>query len=154
MWDASGGAAAILRATLIPAVVVPVCLTGTFAEATRQRFATAALAGFAVFGVRATTAAPAPADARIDTAPTGASAELLDKDFGVTADIWSCPSFNELARDAVDCERFNRFNPEAKTPRKPYITELLEGRQGPAIAATDPEALLQVVVEPAVGLTR
>jgi len=66
-----------------------------------------------------------------------AAAELLDKDFGVTADIWSCPSFNELARDATDAERYNRLNPEAKAPRKPYITELLEGRQGPAIAATD-----------------
>ncbi|KRA75948.1 pyruvate dehydrogenase [Lysobacter sp. Root667] len=66
-----------------------------------------------------------------------AAAELLDKDFGVTADIWSCPSFNELARDATDAERWNRLNPEAKTPRKPYVTELLEGRQGPAIAATD-----------------
>jgi pyruvate dehydrogenase E1 component len=66
-----------------------------------------------------------------------AAAELLDKDFGVTADIWSCPSFTELARDGADAERFNRMNPEAKTPRKPYVTELLEGRQGPAIAATD-----------------
>ena len=34
-------------------------------------------------------------------------------------------------------ERWNRLNPEAKTPRKAYVTELLEGRQGPAIAATD-----------------
>jgi pyruvate dehydrogenase E1 component len=66
-----------------------------------------------------------------------AAAELLDKDFGVTADIWSCPSFTELARDGADAERFNRMNPEARTPRKPYVTELLEGRQGPAIAATD-----------------
>src|SRR3546814_8462216 len=59
-----------------------------------------------------------------------AAAELLDKDFGVTADIWSCPSFNELARDGQDAERHNRFHPEAKTPRKAYITGLLEGRQG------------------------
>ncbi len=66
-----------------------------------------------------------------------AAAELLDKDFGVSADIWSCPSFNELARDGADVERFNRMHPEAKTPRKPYVTELLEGRQGPAIVATD-----------------
>jgi len=66
-----------------------------------------------------------------------AAAELLDKDFGVTADIWSCPSFTELRRDGFDCERHNRFHPEAKTPRKPYVTELLEARQGPAIAATD-----------------
>lgn len=66
-----------------------------------------------------------------------AAAELLDKDFGVTADIWSCPSFNELRRDGFDAERWNRMNPEAKTPRKPYVTQLLEGRSGPAIAATD-----------------
>jgi pyruvate dehydrogenase E1 component len=66
-----------------------------------------------------------------------AAAELLDKDFGVTADIWSCPSFTELRRDGYDAERWNRLNPEAKAPRKAYVTELLEGRQGPAIAATD-----------------
>tara|TARA_R110002020_G_scaffold26323_4_gene85019 strand:+ start:8242 stop:10926 length:2685 start_codon:yes stop_codon:yes gene_type:complete len=66
-----------------------------------------------------------------------AAAELLDKDFGVTADIWSCPSFTELRRDGFDAERWNRFNPEAKSPRKAYVTECLEGRQGPAIAATD-----------------
>ncbi|TWI06864.1 pyruvate dehydrogenase (acetyl-transferring), homodimeric type [Aerolutibacter ruishenii] len=65
-----------------------------------------------------------------------AAAELLDKDFGVTADIWSCPSFNELQRDGVDATRWNRLHPEAEQ-RKPYITTLLESRQGPAIAATD-----------------
>ena len=66
-----------------------------------------------------------------------AAADLLDKDFGVSADIWSCPSFNELARDGHEAERYNRLHPEAKSPRKPYVTQLLEGRQGPAIAATD-----------------
>ncbi|MEZ5464302.1 MAG: pyruvate dehydrogenase (acetyl-transferring), homodimeric type [Lysobacteraceae bacterium] len=66
-----------------------------------------------------------------------AAAELLDKDFGVAADIWSCTSFNELARDGSDAVRFNRLNPEAKKPRVPYVTELLDGRSGPAIAATD-----------------
>src|SRR5690606_38843097 len=62
-----------------------------------------------------------------------AAADLLDKDFGVTADIWSCPSFTELGRDGFDAERWNRLNPEAKKPRKPYVTAMLEGRQGPAI---------------------
>ena len=69
-----------------------------------------------------------------------AAADLLDKDFGVSADIWSCPSFNELARDGRDAERFNRLHPEAtkdNPPRKAYVTQLLEGRQGPAIVATD-----------------
>src|SRR3546814_2011305 len=53
-----------------------------------------------------------------------AAAELMDKDFGVSADIWSCPSFNELARDGFDAERHNRFHPEAE-PRTDYLTALL-----------------------------
>ena len=40
-------------------------------------------------------------------------------------------------RDGADAERWNRFHPEAKTPRKAWVTQQLEGRQGPAIAATD-----------------
>jgi pyruvate dehydrogenase E1 component len=65
-----------------------------------------------------------------------AAAELLEKDFGVSADIWSCPSFTELRRDGFDVERWNRLHPEAK-PRKSYVAQCLEGRAGPAIAATD-----------------
>jgi pyruvate dehydrogenase E1 component len=66
-----------------------------------------------------------------------AAAELLDKEFGVSADVWSCPSFTELRRDGFDAERWNRLHPEAKTPRVAYVTQCLEGRGGPAIAATD-----------------
>jgi len=66
-----------------------------------------------------------------------AAAELLEKDFGVASDIWSCPSFTELRRDGYDTERWNRMHPEAKTPRKSYVEECLSGRAGPAIAATD-----------------
>jgi pyruvate dehydrogenase E1 component len=67
----------------------------------------------------------------------------------VKADIWSCPSFNELARDGWDVERWNRLNPEGEQ-RKAYVTSLLEGRSGPAIAATDyirmyPEQVRQFV---------
>jgi pyruvate dehydrogenase E1 component len=64
------------------------------------------------------------------------AAALLEKDFGVTADIWSCPSYNELRRDGFDAERWNRLHPE-EPQRKAYVTELLEDRQGPVIAATD-----------------
>ena len=49
----------------------------------------------------------------------------------------SSSCFNELRRDGFDAERWNRMNPEARTPRKADVTQLLEGRQGPAIAATD-----------------
>src|SRR5690348_1248759 len=42
------------------------------------------------------------------------AAELLDKEFGVKADVWSCPSFTELSRDGFDCERWNRLHPNPK----------------------------------------
>jgi len=64
------------------------------------------------------------------------AAEMLKADFGVTADIWSATSFNELARDCQDAQRWNRLNPLAEE-RKPYVVELLQGAKGPFIAATD-----------------
>ncbi|GAA0724792.1 pyruvate dehydrogenase (acetyl-transferring), homodimeric type [Dokdonella soli] len=66
-----------------------------------------------------------------------AAAELLEKDFGVTSDIWSCPSFSELRRDGFAVERWNRLHPLDKKPRKAHVTACLEGRGGSAIAATD-----------------
>jgi pyruvate dehydrogenase E1 component len=65
-----------------------------------------------------------------------AAAELLEKDFGVVCDIWSCPSFVELRRDGADVERHNRLHPEAK-PRTAWVTECLESREGVIVAATD-----------------
>jgi pyruvate dehydrogenase E1 component len=40
-----------------------------------------------------------------------AAQELLAQDWGVAANVWSCPSFNELARDGQDCERHNLLHP-------------------------------------------
>ena len=65
-----------------------------------------------------------------------AGAELLKADFGVEADIWSCPSFNLLHRDAIEVERFNRLNP-LETAKVPFVTSQLQGHDGPVIAATD-----------------
>jgi pyruvate dehydrogenase E1 component len=66
-----------------------------------------------------------------------AAADLLEKDWGVAADIWSAPSFTLLARDGQDAERWNMLNPTAKTPRVPFVTQSLQANQGPVIAATD-----------------
>jgi pyruvate dehydrogenase E1 component len=65
-----------------------------------------------------------------------AAAELLKKDFGVAADIWSVTSFNELRREGLDCERWNMLHPEAGR-RASYVEQCLVERGGPAIAATD-----------------
>jgi pyruvate dehydrogenase E1 component len=65
-----------------------------------------------------------------------AAANILEQDFGVTADVWSATSFSELRRDGVDCARWNRLNPEKK-PRIPWVTSCLNERPGPIIAASD-----------------
>ncbi|MBY0298069.1 MAG: pyruvate dehydrogenase (acetyl-transferring), homodimeric type [Methylobacterium sp.] len=65
-----------------------------------------------------------------------AGAELLEKDFGIVADIWSCPSFTELKRDAMAVERWNMLHPD-ETPRKSHVETCLSGRSGPVVAATD-----------------
>ena len=65
-----------------------------------------------------------------------AAADLLARDFGVAADVWSVTSFNELHREGVDCERWNLLHPEAQ-PRQSFVAASLAGTQGPVIAATD-----------------
>jgi len=65
-----------------------------------------------------------------------AAAELLEKDFKVNADVWSVTSFNELAREGQDCDRYNMLHPDAP-PKQSYVTRCLQNRQGPVIAASD-----------------
>ncbi len=64
-----------------------------------------------------------------------AAADLLG-DFGVAADVWSATSFNELRRDGLAAERWNLLHP-GDEPRLPYVTQMLAGRAGPLVAATD-----------------
>ena len=65
-----------------------------------------------------------------------AAAEMLENDWGVSADVWSTPSFNELRRDIHDCERWNRLHPDSE-PRTCHVAECLKDARGPVIAATD-----------------
>jgi len=64
------------------------------------------------------------------------AATLLADDWGVEADLWSCPSFTELARDGMAVARENLMHPTAKAKRS-HVEGCLEGTQGPVIAATD-----------------
>ena len=64
------------------------------------------------------------------------AAELLKKDWKISADVWSITSYNELAREAVDCERWNMLNP-GKKARIPYITQQLKECEGPVISSSD-----------------
>src|SRR6516164_2187762 len=65
-----------------------------------------------------------------------AGADLLAQDYGISADIWSCPSFTEARREAMDIERWNMLHPE-ETAKVSWVTQCLGGRPGPVIASTD-----------------
>ncbi|MES2552476.1 MAG: pyruvate dehydrogenase (acetyl-transferring), homodimeric type, partial [Pseudomonadota bacterium] len=64
------------------------------------------------------------------------AAELLEKDWGVSADIWSATSFNELRREGLDAERWNMLNPD-KPQRLSYVAKCFAKAEGPVIASTD-----------------
>jgi pyruvate dehydrogenase E1 component len=65
-----------------------------------------------------------------------AAAAMLEKDYGVGADIWSVTSFNELRRGGLDAQRWNLLHPDAE-PRVSYVEQCLKDRAGPVVAATD-----------------
>ncbi len=62
--------------------------------------------------------------------------QILEERYNVAADVWSVTSYNELRREALAVERWNRLHP-AEPPRKPYVVEALEGIEGPVIAGSD-----------------
>ncbi|MFV0458432.1 MAG: pyruvate dehydrogenase (acetyl-transferring), homodimeric type [Actinomycetales bacterium] len=62
--------------------------------------------------------------------------ELLAKDFGVAADVWSVTSWTELRRDGLACDTEAFLNP-GSAERKPFIAQQLQGRDGPVVAVTD-----------------
>ena len=61
---------------------------------------------------------------------------LLEEDWGVGANVWSCPSFNELARDGQNAERWNLLHP-TELACVPFVTQQLGQTKGPVIASTD-----------------
>ena len=65
-----------------------------------------------------------------------AAAEMLATEHGVSADIWSVTSFNELARDGHDTARHNYLHPQG-SPKKSYVEMCLGNSPGPVIAASD-----------------
>src|SRR5690606_24078060 len=76
-----------------------------------------------------------------------AAADLLKADWGVESDIWGAPSFNELARNGQDVERWHLLHP-MEEPRKSHVAQQFEGAQGPVIAATDYIRMLPEQIRP------
>jgi pyruvate dehydrogenase E1 component len=62
--------------------------------------------------------------------------EILEKNYGVAADVWSVTSYKGLYTDAIETERWNRLHPD-ETPRVPYVAQCLAEEQGVFVAASD-----------------
>jgi pyruvate dehydrogenase E1 component len=64
------------------------------------------------------------------------AAEILERDYSISATVWSATSFTELQRDAYAVARYNRLNPDAEQ-RVSWLQQCLDGHEGPVVAATD-----------------
>ncbi len=64
------------------------------------------------------------------------ASEILEKDYSVSADVWSVTSYKNLHVDAMNTERWNMLNPEKKA-KVPYIAEVTKGEKGVFISASD-----------------
>jgi len=65
-----------------------------------------------------------------------AAAEMLEDQWNIGAEVYSITSFNELAREGMDVERWNMLHPNEQ-PRIPYIAQLLDGTDAPIVSSTD-----------------
>jgi pyruvate dehydrogenase E1 component len=62
--------------------------------------------------------------------------QILAEKYNVPADVWSVTSYNELRREALEVERWNRLHPD-QPERTPYVVDALSGAEGPIVAASD-----------------
>jgi pyruvate dehydrogenase E1 component len=62
--------------------------------------------------------------------------QILAEQYQVPADVWSVTSYNELRREALEVERWNRLHP-GQPERTPYVAEALRSAAGPIVAASD-----------------
>ncbi|MGT2426858.1 pyruvate dehydrogenase (acetyl-transferring), homodimeric type [Amnibacterium kyonggiense] len=62
--------------------------------------------------------------------------ELLEQDWGVSADVWSVTSWSELRRDGLAAEHDAFLNP-TEDRRTPFVTEKLQATEGPVVAVSD-----------------
>ena len=62
--------------------------------------------------------------------------QLLADDWGVAADVWSVTSWNELRRDGLAADRHEFLSPD-EAPITPWVTQCLQGTEGPVVGVSD-----------------
>ncbi|MFP1602342.1 pyruvate dehydrogenase (acetyl-transferring), homodimeric type [Microbacterium sp. 2216-1] len=73
--------------------------------------------------------------------------QLLKQDWGVVSDVWSVTSWNELRRDGLAVDEHNFLHPDEE-PRTAYVTQKLQGSEGPVIAVSDYMHAVQDQIRP------
>lgn len=76
--------------------------------------------------------------------------KILAEQYKINADVWSVTSYNELRRDALRAERWNRLHP-TEPEQKPYIQQVMEGTEGPIIASSDYMKIVYDQIAPWLG---
>jgi pyruvate dehydrogenase E1 component len=79
-------------------------------------------------------------------------ADLLREDFDVQADVWSVLGINQLHRDGMRVEEWNRLHPD-QPPRMSWAEKSLRGHEGPVVVSTDyvrayPEQIRRLIDRP------
>jgi pyruvate dehydrogenase E1 component len=67
--------------------------------------------------------------------------EILEKEYGISTDVWSVTSYKNLHYDALEIDRYNMMNPD-KPAKDPYIKKITKDEEGVFIAATDYSQIL------------
>lgn len=78
-----------------------------------------------------------------------AASTLLENDWGVLSDVWSCTSFTELARNWNETYRYNTLHFEEE-PKLSHVEQCLKDFDGPVVASTDYIRLFSEQIRPAI----
>lgn len=62
--------------------------------------------------------------------------QILAERYQIPADVWSVTSYNELRREGLAVDRWNRLHP-AEAPRTTHIAQVMANEPGPIIASSD-----------------
>jgi pyruvate dehydrogenase E1 component len=73
--------------------------------------------------------------------------KILEERYQIASNVWSVTSYNELRREALAVERWNRLHPD-QPERTPFIVEALRGYDGPIVAASDYMKIVQDQIAP------
>ena len=76
--------------------------------------------------------------------------QILTEKYGVATDVWSVTSYNELRREGMAVDRWNRLHP-ASPKRVAHIAQVMESATGPIIASSDYMKAVTEQVSPWLG---